>query len=182
MKSIFTKDSGIPPMFSESFRDVGPEWKRLSGIDFEIVGRILICHLIIEHYLTNLIELKTSKEFDWSETKLTFAQKQKLTRKIDALAETKFSRGIEIVNKIRNKFSHNLLAKIDEAYILELRTIINTFRKSQKSEEISTEYEEIAVVEIFTSMVCAFIAGYCSSIVTNNFTKQSSKSKKESSD
>ena len=92
--NIFSHDN-LPPLFSDKFREIGPEWKRLTGIDFERVGRILTCHLIIEHYLTNYIELQSPNEFDWSEARLTFSQKLKLAKKTSGLKEASIFKGIE---------------------------------------------------------------------------------------
>ncbi len=167
-KRIFSNTGGIPPMFSEGFRETGTEWQRIEGLNFEIVGRILTCHLIIEHYITKLIELETPKEFDWIESRLTFSQKLKLVRKIAGLVENDIHKGFEIINKIRNKFSHNLIATIDKTYVEELKKQINRFSKKIKSEEIDSDYDDIFIIEMYTSLSCSYIAGYCTNKVMIN--------------
>jgi len=157
----------LPPMFAENFRDNGPEWRKLSEVDFEGIGRVLACHLILEHYLVKFIELQTPVEFDWDESKMTFAQKIKLVRRSAPLVENDFIKGIEVINRIRNKYSHNLLVTIAETDISTLQAIISAFRKSTKSpnQKNLDDVDNIIVIETFTSLVCAFIAGYCSFIV-----------------
>jgi hypothetical protein len=121
-KSRQKNHGGLPPMFADSFRDNGPEWKRISGVDFEGIGRILACHLIIEHYLSKLIEFQTPKEFDWDESKLTFAQKVKILRKYEPLIAHDFIKGVEVLNRIRNKFSHKSKHQL-ESLALTLKVI-----------------------------------------------------------
>jgi hypothetical protein len=74
---IFSNDS-LPSLFSDTFRDLDVKWNKIEGIDFELVGRVLICHLIIEHYLTVFIELEISRKLTLDKLRLTFSQKIKL--------------------------------------------------------------------------------------------------------
>jgi hypothetical protein len=127
----------------------------------------------IEHYILKLIELKTPKEFSWEDSKLTFYQKLKIISKLPALLDNDLITGIEALNQIRNKFSHNLLAKIDNKQIEKIKKSILKFRIKHKKEEGSETdvveflelYDDIALIESFTSLVCAFIAGYCSTLI-----------------
>lgn len=159
--NIFSHDS-LPPLFSDSFRDLDVKWNRIEGINFDTVGRILICHLIIEHYINIFIELEASKAFDFTGAKLTFSQKLKLIYKVEAFKERGIIKGIETLNKIRNKFSHNLTVQIDEADIIFLKEVVDNIHKPEADEHV---YSDLAVIELFTSMTCAFMAGYCTHTV-----------------
>ncbi len=161
---FFNNKSGLPPMFSDSFREMGPDWNEISGINFEITGRVLVSHLILEHYITKLIELKTPKDFNWDESRLTFSQKVNLLKKDEVLNKTNYIKGIEILNKIRNKFSHNLLAVIDLSNISELTKIIND-RSSSKTPIINKKHDPIEVINAFASLACSYIGGYCTFLV-----------------
>jgi hypothetical protein len=165
VKSIFNRGFQIPPMFSDNFRQTGPEWNRITKIDFEASGRILMCHLIVEHYMTNLIKLLSPEDFNWAESRMTFSQKFKLISKIEAFNEFNFIKGIESLNKIRNKFSHNLLATISETDIKVFRTFVDRFYKKSKSKKFSEYFDKIAIIELYTLVVCSYFAGYCTSIV-----------------
>jgi hypothetical protein len=169
--SIFGQDDGIPPRFKPNFRK-DPGWEKVSGLDFEAIGRILVCHLYIEHYIEKLIELSTPPILDWDSPRLTFSQKFKLVRKIRLLKESKFDRGIDIVNSIRNKSSHDLMSKIDKSKIEELKSILFEFeRQGKKKEELSEVrihfdlFDVHAIIERFTLLVCSLIGGYCMQLV-----------------
>jgi hypothetical protein len=170
--ATYEKDDGIPPRFGANFRNEGPKWEKVSGIDFEIIGRILVCHLCIEHYIDNLIYLSTPENFEWNESRMSFSQKLKLIRKMKFIEATKFYKGIEILNSIRNDLSHNMLAKIDEVKFKKLESILLKYLCNNKSKEEQDEiishmslYSSVAIIERFTSLTCANIAGYCTSII-----------------
>lgn len=170
-KNLWTGDDGIPPKFNEDFMQNGPEWQKVKGLDFENIGRILICHLSIEHYINKLIEFQTPTDFNWDDSRLSFSQKLKLLSKNSRLNRHQIVKGIETLNKIRNKFSHNLEAKIDPVCVDVIREILFKFRVSVKKNESEKEikqfldlYNDIALIESFTNFVCAFIAGYCHSL------------------
>lgn len=170
--AVFEEGEGIPPRFADNFREEGPKWEKVTGLDFEAIGRILVCHLCIEHYLNNLIELSTPKPFDWDSSKMSFSQKLKLVGKVNILAKNKFTKGIEIVNNIRNKLSHNMLATIDETKVEQLKTILLEYKCKGKTPEekvkIIAHFDPFgphAIIESFTQIVCAMIAGFCSSLI-----------------
>jgi hypothetical protein len=103
---------------------------------------------------------------------MTFSQKYNLVRNIPFLKETKFARGIEILNSLRNKLSHDMTAKIDNKKVDELKSITLEYVSRDKSgndlNQLKIHFELFdvhAAIERFTSIVCARIAGYCSSLV-----------------
>ena len=173
--AVFDKDDGIPPRFGKNFREEGPKWEKVSGLDFEVIGRILVCHLSIEHYINNLIELSSPKVFDWDNSRMTFSQKLKLISKTSILKSNKFDIGIEILNTIRNKLSHNMLAKIDINKFEQLKAILLEYlcrnepeEEKQKTISHMNQYDTIAIIERFTSIVCALIAGYCTNLINKS--------------
>src|SRR5258706_2169561 len=181
---IFPQDS-LPPLFGENFSSTASDWKRLSGIEFEKVGRILICHLLIEHHINKLIELRGPSDFDWDESRLTFSQKIKLMRKDHAFREFDFIKGIQIINKLRNKFAHSLEFEIQEKDVLPIVEIINEFRKKHSSDKpMDFEHSTIATIEEFTGLFCAYFAGYCTSLLKERLNLKAilNKSKKTDSE
>jgi len=165
LEKIFTKEN-LPPVFGENFKAGNYDWKKLTGIDFETVGRILVCHLLLEQHLNKLIELRTPVNFNWNESRLTFTQKLNLLKKDHAFAEYKFFKGLEVINKIRNKYSHSLEVQIAET---DLRIIseINSSSKKKQTSHVNEEFEhsQIAIIESFTLFFCSYIAGYCTCMV-----------------
>jgi hypothetical protein len=162
--NYFTNDS-LPSLFSDSFRELDVKWNKIEGVNFELVGRVLICHLIIEHYLTVFIELEISRKLTLDKLRLTFSQRLKLIEDNEALKETGIIKGIEIVNKIRNKFSHNLKVDINDNDIKYLKSVVDKIREKDNNASDDIEYSDIAIIESFTSMICAFMAGYCTKTV-----------------
>lgn len=76
--TMFDENDGIPPRFGNNFRHDGPKWGKITGVDFDSIGRILVCHLCIEHYIDNLIELSTPLKFNWESSRMSFSQKLNL--------------------------------------------------------------------------------------------------------
>ncbi len=175
IKKMFSGDINIPPLFSKTFKGKGPEWNKIVGIDFEHIGRILTCHLIIEHYITNLIEIKSPEDLNWEKSRLTFSQKLNLISKIPALRENDFTEGVEIINNIRNHYSHNILSEINLKQMARLKDILIAYFKTTKKtkeknygilEDLDV-YEDTAIIEFFTLIFCSYIAGYCASLVNS---------------
>jgi hypothetical protein len=172
--AFFEEDDGIPPRFGKNFRENGPIWEKVTGLDFEAIGRVLVCHLSIEHYVNNLIELSTPKSFNWEKSRMSFNQKLNLVQDLVIFQKNECVKGIRILNEIRNKLSHELLANIDENKLKELHQILLKMvctRKSQEeNEEVKSHFNLFgphAIIERFTSITCAMIAGYCSRIIDN---------------
>jgi hypothetical protein len=163
VKKIFDEYHGVPPLFSSSFRNSGKDWIPISSIDYETVGRILICHLIIEHYIINFLAVNTRPDISWTDAKLTFYQKILLLKKMSPFSDNDLIKGVEIVNNIRNKFSHNLNATIEESKIRELKKIINDM--GNEIDKLPLTFEKIALIELFTSLFCSYMAGYCTASV-----------------
>lgn len=55
------------------------EWKRLETIDYDLMGYLLSCHLIIEHYMDEYLKAEFPS-LDWNVAKLTFGQRISLLR------------------------------------------------------------------------------------------------------
>ena len=170
--ALFAEGDGIPPRFGSNFREEGPKWEKVSGLDFEAIGRILVCHLCIEHYLENLITLSTSKQFDWDSTRMTFSQKFRLVSNISVLKENRFGKGIEILNSIRNKLSHNMLASVEDDKVAQLKAILVNYQCEGKDDQEKAKivsslnlFGTYAIIENFTSLCCAMIAGYCTGLI-----------------
>src|SRR6202000_22202 len=116
VKSVFTQKS-LPPLFGENFTKGNLNWKQLNNIEFERIGRILICHLLIETHINKLLEIRLPKGLDIDEANLNFIQKLKMIRNDHIFKKINFFQGIIIVNKIRNKFSHDINAVIEASEI-----------------------------------------------------------------
>lgn len=97
---------GLPPLVQEITNGT-VTWQRLEGLDYEMLGYFLSCHLIIEHYLDEY--LKTCyPELDWDAARQTFSQKVALLSNIGLPQQYDCIPAIKHMNSIRNKISVNL--------------------------------------------------------------------------
>lgn len=88
------------------FEHENNQFKALLAEDHDLIGRVLKCHLIIEHYLGRFITAHYGIQ-DIAEAKLSFFQKAKLLP--DAGSASAFVKpGILRLNSIRNNFGHTL--------------------------------------------------------------------------
>lgn len=171
VSKIFSSKS-LPPLFCDGFGKGNLSWKRLENVDFDCVGRILTCHLLIESHLNKLIELRSDGHFDFDYANLNFSQKLRLMRNEHAFKEFDFYQGITIVNKIRNKFSHHIEAQIDKSEIGVLRSLLTEWdtkkRDDDKKPVDKITLSDFAIIESFTMLFCSYIAGYCSALITSS--------------
>ncbi|MEZ0606636.1 hypothetical protein ACAX43_31620 [Paraburkholderia sp. IW21] len=101
---------GLPPMFQVA--DGGAKkWKHLDQLDFDLIGYLLSCHLVVEHYINEF--LKTHfPELDWQnkDAKMNFAQRAALLTTWGERLGQPFNPvpTIKRLNSLRNKFGHQL--------------------------------------------------------------------------
>lgn len=142
----------ISPHFDEIEAEFDKERRRFSILfsqEHDAVGRILKCHLVLENYLDrHLAETLGLKNID--DARLSFYQKAALLpseRSVAALVKP----GILRVNKIRNRFAHNLNARIDED---DLRPMAGLLRLSRPGVETA---EPVTQVENFAVLACTWL-------------------------
>jgi hypothetical protein len=167
IKTFFSLDN-LPPLFGDNFVKGNINWKRLENVEFETLGRILVCHLLIETHLNKLLELRLPNGLDIDEANLSFNQKLKLMRNDKVFINHDFYNPISIVNKIRNKFSHNIEAVIEPNEIGIIESMLKKYNEENDKDsafniDVST-HTSLAIIETFTSLFCAYTAGYCSAL------------------
>jgi hypothetical protein len=145
---------GLPPLVG-GFTDGKVTWQRIETVDYDTLGYLLSCHLIIEHYLDNYLETRASASFGWQEAKLTFGQKISLVSKLPFPEPYDFSPAIKHLNSLRNKFSHNISATVSDKDLLPFRHCLEKCTKGEC--ELPTDVKDL--LSLFTIMVCAFFAG-----------------------
>ena len=131
------------------FQNKNSDFRALMETNHDELGRVLKCHLVIEHYLTTYLSNHYGID-DIDQIRLSFAQKVKLLPdKGSAVSYVK--KGIERVNKIRNRFGHELDAKICNGEINELDDVLKIMRPEVCSET------PINRIENFTAIACTFL-------------------------
>ena len=92
----------------------------------DTLGRVLKCHLVVEHYLDRF--LVAHFEIDnFDHVRLSFAQKTALLPN-SATAAAFVKPGILQLNKIRNRFGHSLGAELSVQDLGAIRTVLDIAR------------------------------------------------------
>lgn len=122
----------------------------LVATDHDVIGRVLRSHLVVENFLNSYLQ-GTFGFDDFDELRLTFAQKAKMLPAGKASAA--FVRpGIIQLNKVRNKFGHELNHVIEFGEINAITQILDIARPS------ATFAAPIDAIEAFAPVACAFLS------------------------
>ena len=127
------------------------------------LGRVLKCHLIVEHYLDNYLSEAFPAVDNWSNARLTFSQKLELIQSPQTIFTYSYL-PIKNLNSIRNKFSHKLdysMKSSDYKEIEKMMTIWNTALGRPLQTGIN-------LVEEFTLWICGNIDSVINGIKKNS--------------
>lgn len=145
----------LPPLLAKNFI----EWEGIEKIDFDSLGVVVACHLVVEHYLTRFLQIQSPKHFDWDAPRLTFTQKLAIVSGKDSPLHTLgLVEGIKRLNTIRNRMSHNIRTAVTETDVSVLKRILRSASKDKKAQ---LELNPIDTVRGFTWLICSYITGYC---------------------
>lgn len=132
--------------------------QKLGEIDFEFLGYLLSCHLVIEHHLDEFL-MTLGTRLKWEAAKLTFSQKL-------ALFPTEiFPQGAEMIaamkhlNSLRNKVAHNIKARASDLQFKPLSDFLKLAHNGR--EEVPSE--PLAILKQFTSLTCSGLIGWVAS-------------------
>jgi hypothetical protein len=150
-----------------------PNWKDLTNVKFEKIGRVLICHLLIEAHINRFIEAKSPKDFNFDTARLNFMQKLNIVKNSNAISGEDFYPSVLAVNRIRNSFSHTLGGEISLDDIRIIETFLKKYDENHRDKEYALKatletHMPIAILEVFTSLFCAYFAGYCAALIRYN--------------
>ncbi len=127
----------LDPHWEEIMKDYKARAEELNDLltkDHNQIGLILKTHLIIEHYLTSNLQRNFGLD-DIDSVRLSFSQKIKLIPKKDVGA-TWLKPGITELNRVRNKYAHNLSAELKFDDLIKIKKIVEMSRDiSHKSTE-----------------------------------------------
>jgi hypothetical protein len=84
---------------------------RLWNQNTSIIGRILRCHLFVEHFITEYLTTK-HPALDFDKSRLTFSQKVDLVGSHLPPSVSHIIPGVRRLNSIRNRLSHTLTGEI----------------------------------------------------------------------
>ncbi len=125
--------------------------KKLLDQNHDRIGKIISCHLVIEHFINRELELLHNIDYNKRrESKLTFYNKVYLLPK-KGKVYSRLIKGIKELNKIRNSYAHNLNYDLKHEAIKEICFWVHKIPNSNS--QILTPTES---VEKFTQL-CIFI-------------------------
>jgi len=124
-------------------------FKALMAQDHDFLGRVLKCHLIVEHYLGRFLSAHFGIE-DLEEAKLSFYQKAKLLP--DRGTAAAFVKpGILRLNAIRNQFGHTLRPVLTMEALGPINEVLSVARRG-----VAFAYP-INAIEAFTTVACTWL-------------------------
>jgi hypothetical protein len=137
------------PEIDAHFMHENDLFKSLLAEDHDLIGRVLKCHLIVEHYLGRFISSHYCIR-DLSKTRLSFSQKAQLLP--DASSAAAFVKpGILRLNKIRNDFGHTLQPGLSFSSLGPINDILGAARQG------ASFSEPIEAIEAFTTVASTFL-------------------------
>lgn len=137
------------PEMLAHFEHENRHFKALLAQDHDLLGRVLKCHLMVEHYLARFLAAHFGID-DLADAKLTFFQKATLLP--DRGAAAAFVKpGILKLNSIRNQFGHTLRPILRTR---DLGPIAEALRVARQGVEFN---EPIDSIEAFTTVACTFL-------------------------
>ncbi|MBF4494458.1 hypothetical protein IR010_18075 [Flavobacterium sp. MR2016-29] len=149
---IIDKIEEVIKQFSQHFDKIEDEFnlhndyfKSLIYSEHDTIGQVLKHHLVVEHYLTNYLQASfTTLDFD--SAKLSFSQKANLISIHDTRASF-VKPGIIELNRIRNKFAHNLKVELSLRSMNEMLKVLKISRKEKEYDnplEVLIDFSTVA--------------------------------------
>tara|TARA_B100001059_G_C17524455_1_gene422416 strand:+ start:59 stop:601 length:543 start_codon:yes stop_codon:yes gene_type:complete len=135
--------------FDQNFEIENENFKALLRTEHDDLGRILKSHLIIESYMDRFLTSHYGID-DFDDVRLSFAQKIKLLpTAANAVAFVK--PGIKKLNTIRNRFGHNLDARVEMHELGAINDIVDLIRPTAQF------YCPVEKIEAFTTIACTWM-------------------------
>jgi hypothetical protein len=131
----------------DRFAEENARFKKLMLQDHDVIGRVLKCHLVVEHYMDRFL---TDQYGLPGIENLNFFQKASM---LPATASTAafVKPGILRLNAVRNKFGHSIEADLEQ---LQLHAIIDVLNVARKGVRFTSNIDRI---EAFTTISCTFL-------------------------
>ncbi|WP_261503572.1 hypothetical protein [Burkholderia multivorans] len=142
----------LPPMFGPIEKGKRT-WKRVEDIDHDLMGYLLSCHLMIEHYMDEFLKA-TYPQLDWDAAKLTFGQRVALLTKWDIGPPFNPVAVIKHLNTLRNRLGHRVDYTLTQEDLLPFVHYLET-----ATEKPLEEKSPRALLAFFTTLCAAVFAG-----------------------
>lgn len=150
------KEHSLPPLVG-GFENGRVTWQRIESVDYDTLGYLLSCHLIIEHYMDNFLATHPGASFAWEGARLTFAQKVALISGLKFPEPYNLPPVIKHLNVVRNRFGHNINTVLSADDLAPVRHFLERcVTAGGRPTEIPTDPKDL--LNFFTTIVCAFFA------------------------
>jgi hypothetical protein len=150
-----------PHVLAAFVDDWKPKTRALPSATAAQIGRVLLNHLMAEHYMDACLPCVWDEDVDWDAARLTFSQKLSLLGgKGSVLTHLGLVPGFRRLNRIRNQIAHDLESELTTQDVKPMRD--HLVARSKKRLAIPTE--PMKVIDTFVALACAsmlgFIAGF----------------------
>ncbi|WP_431017700.1 hypothetical protein [Burkholderia gladioli] len=161
------ESSSLPPMFGPLVNGERT-WIRVGEIDYELMGYLLSCHLIIEHYMDAYLK-SHHPELDWEAARLTFGQRVALLSSWTISKPFNPVEGIKHLNSLRNRLGHRMDYRLTAKDMLPFVHYMQAIREHvgakrgkdapEIAEPLPKDLSPMALLELFTTTTAACFAG-----------------------
>lgn len=131
--------------------------QNIDDFDYEFIGFVLACHLIIEKHMDELLSSLSSVP-DWESARLGFNDKIKLLNHFKVSDKYHCMPGIRRLNQIRNKLSHNLSYSVPMETYEPLKQFLISSESTTNPETIDFN-DPKSILKKFTDRVSILFAG-----------------------
>jgi hypothetical protein len=131
------------------FNEENARFKAMMSQDHDLIGRVLKCHLVVEHYVERYLRDRFGLE-ELGVARLTFVQKASLLPSLKSTAAF-VKPGILRLNAVRNRFGHTLAPDFDTQDLSPIDQVVTVSRPHLKGAP------PIDRIEAFTAIVAAWL-------------------------
>ena len=140
-------------------REFNDAWRQFWERSADDLGKFLICHLAVEHYLDDWLAAANPGTKPVGETRLTFAHKLSLIDGADAFTQWMLP-ALKKFNRIRNQLSHEMEAQISDDDLQPIKNIVWPWNEASKK----PCREGIELVCDFALMAAGFLSSQANAI------------------
>ena len=134
----------------EDFDEHNARFLELANVDHDAIGRVLKAHLVVENFMNSYLPNYFGIE-SYDKLRLSFAQKAQMLPA--AKSSASFVRpGIIQLNKVRNKFGHELNHTVEDHEVTAIMQVLEIARRG------ATFKTPIDAIEAFAPVACAFLS------------------------
>lgn len=145
-----------PPLF-DGFGNGYVNWRPIGDVDVTLLGHMLFCHLIIEHYIEQYLKVEIGEKFSIESARLTFGQKLSLLN-AQKLKSFDFRPAVKHLNVLRNRLVHRISNGLNDEDLLPLRVFLKATNETREEVQSISNLEAKELLSRFAGVVCSWFA------------------------